>query len=164
MATLQLSDAERQKRDKIVAQLSSDNEPTIIVAMNMLKKMAAEHKVPVYEYLLGSPAAPSNYQDRARAERAEREAREAHARAQRAEERAREAERARSQANSSNGAGPAVPLPSDWRDRLGDALAHHTLQPFLDSWQEKFSVDAMGFRRPTPKMAANSGTPPPAKR
>src|SRR5436309_1425344 len=127
MAALHLSDAERSRRDKIVAQLASDNENTVLVAMNVLKRMAAEHKVPVYEYLLGTAGALSNYQDRVRAERAEKKAREARARAQRAEERAREAERARSQ---TNGAGPPVPLPDDWRSRLRAALARHAQQPF----------------------------------
>jgi hypothetical protein len=122
MAAIQLSDAERNRRDKVIAQLASDNEHTVLVAMSVLKRMAAEHNIPVYEYINDVSAAPSSDQDRARAERAEREAREANERATRAEAAARAAREAQHPYPAQFV--PVAPtMPPDWRQQL--QAAHH---------------------------------------
>jgi hypothetical protein len=151
MPTLVLSEAERSRRDKVVAQLAADNENTVLIAMTMLKKMAAAHKVPVYEYLLGSPAGLSAYREveeaRQRAQRAEADAREATARAERAERAARQ---------STASPPPNAAVPETWRADLKNALNHHVRRRrFLSGWQEGFVTDllARGQRRLSGKQA-----------
>ena len=114
MAALQISDADRIRRNKLAGLLGSAYEGERSNALAMLQRMADAYKVPIHEFLLAdeSGGAGSNF-DRQRAEQAERKAREAELRAQRAEQ-AAWAQHARPDEPPPD----APKLPPEWRDRF----------------------------------------------
>ena len=76
--------ATRERRDKLVGMLGSEFQGEQLNALSLLRKMAAEHKIPIHELILSSPASSHSNVDAQLCE-AER-------RAALAEQRAREAE------------------------------------------------------------------------
>jgi hypothetical protein len=119
-------------------------------ALGMLQRLADNLKVPIHELLLADNGNGSSF-DRARAEQAEREARDANLRAQQAEQAAREARRPN----------PAEPdptppkLPPDWRETFAAAEELNRSSFFLTGWESNFVTDliARGTRFPSPKQA-----------
>jgi hypothetical protein len=151
VAALQLSDADRNRRDKLVGMLGSAFDGERSNALAMLQKMANAHKVRIDELLLanGNDGAGSGF-DRQRAEQAERRAREAELRAQRAEQAAR-AQHARPAEPD-----PGAPkLPPNWRELFATAEQLNRSLFFLTSWETNFATDliARGTRWPSPKQA-----------
>jgi hypothetical protein len=115
VAALQLSDADRSRRDKLVGMVGSQFDGERLNALGMLQRMAGNYKVPIHGLLLGEGGG-SDF-DRQRAERAERAANEANLRAQRAEQARLEAQHARPAESDP----PKPKLPPDWRKLFVEA-------------------------------------------
>ena len=128
----------KERRDKLVGMLGSQFEGEVLNALSLLKKMAAEHKIPIHELILSSPASLHGNVD-GQLREAERRAATAEQRARDAEARARRAETAvQEQLRQER---PAPALPEDWQERLQVICVRNLEHDFLSVFERDFAED-----------------------